>query len=231
MIFNGHKIQRITSELFRIPGMQFKSSNNEEEALAASSLLRHTWSFDDCHSDLIAIDKIIRGRFGITFRFFVSPFLIDSFSSGAVQFVCNQLQDKDVSLLSWDEIGFLVEKGHLIGLHGYDHSDFRLMPDSQIVEQHERSIDLLKSRLGISTDSFAFPFGRTREGVSIFQGPEIEITSKYFSRIYLSDNRFPPFCISNIINRRHSEFGESFFGSMLKGFLQFRFSKKLNDII
>jgi len=231
MIFNGHTIDGLSSDLLEALGSAFKSASNEEEDRAATSLLRFTWTFDDCHKDLTAIDQVIRGHFGITFRFFVSPFLIDSCSSGSAQFVRNQLRDENASLLSWDEIGSLVEKGHLIGLHGYDHSDFSVMSDSQIVEQHERSIDLLRNRLGLSTDSFAFPFGRLRGGIQIFQNSEITITKKYFSRLYLSDNRLPVFNIHNVFNRRHAEFGSSVFTSVIKGFLQFRFSRRLNNLL
>jgi hypothetical protein len=226
MILNGHTVGLTSPDIISLLRPAFKSASNDMEDIAANSLFMTTWTFDDCHQDLIRIDELLRQRLGIIFRFFVSPFLIDCYSSGAVEFVREQLKDPSASLLTWDQIGRLIENGHILGLHGYDHSDFNFLSDSLIFEQHERSIELLRRRLGVTTDSFAFPFGRILNLNSLTNNNQLIISKRYFDRIYISDNRLPPFVASGVFNRRHSEFGNSVFASLIKGLLQHRFANR-----
>jgi peptidoglycan/xylan/chitin deacetylase (PgdA/CDA1 family) len=126
------------------------------------------------------------------------------------------LKDSGAKLLSWDQIGRLHAHGHTVGLHGYDHADFNLMSASQMVDQHEASIALLRRRLGITTNAFAPPFGRMDRDAAL----QLDIARRYFSRIYLSDNRLPPRRHRDVYNRRHCEFGNTVLPSFLKGLLQ-----------
>lgn len=231
MILNGHTIVGEADNLVRYLFDLFGSASNINEDKAAGSIKNLTWTFDDCHRDLLKIDQILRCRFDITFRFFVSPLLIDRYSSGLVEFVRDQLRDPTATLLNWDEIGSLVENGHILGLHGYDHSDFNLMSSNEIIDQHEQSIELLYKRLGIYTDSFAFPFGRVSDSYNVLESKQIIISEGYFDRIYLSDNRLPIFRVGHVFNRRHSEFGNVFIVSFIKGLLQYRFSYKLRQVV
>jgi len=231
MILNGHKIVGEANKLVQTLCPLFGSASNITEDKAAQSIKNLTWSFDDCHRDLLKIDQILRLRFGITFRFFVSPLLIDRYSSGSVEFARGQLRDPTATLLNWDEIGSLVENGHILGLHGYDHSDFNFMSSDEIVDQHEQSIELLYKRLGIYTDSFAFPFGRVTDTYNVIESNQIIISKGYFDRIYLSDNRLPLFRADHVFNRRHAEFGNAFIVSFIKGLLQYRFSYKLKQAV
>jgi peptidoglycan/xylan/chitin deacetylase (PgdA/CDA1 family) len=227
MILNGHTISGESNNLMQTLCPLFSSATNLAEDRAANSIRHVTWTFDDCHMDLLEIDQILRLRFGITFRFFVSPLLIDRYSSGSIEFVRDQLRDPTATLLNWDEIGALLENGHVLGLHGYDHSDFNVMSRPQIIDQHEQSIELLHRRLGVYSDSFAFPFGRVSDSDDVLKSNQIMLTKRYFDRIYLSDNRLPLFRSDNVFNRRHAEFGDSFVVSFIKGLLQYRFSARL----
>jgi hypothetical protein len=220
MILNGHKFIKIGLFQKQILRKLTISYNIDVEVGFAKSSIFHLWTFDDCHLDLINIDKEIFSPCGKCFKFFISPKLVDLWANGKQDAVRDKLRDSSAILLSWEQIHNLLSKGHLIGLHGNDHSDFRIMSASEMIDQHESSIQLLESRLGVQTSSFALPFGKitnaSYEQVSLI----LNQTKIYFQKIYLSDNYISPGVYGNIINRRHCEPSNSFFISIAKGKLQ-----------
>jgi len=220
MILNGHTLAHSSPGLMKLASHAFKSATNDNEDRFCDAWLPLLWTFDDCHQDLTAIGQQLLGDFGVSFRFFICPDLIDRYAAGQTYFVRRQLKNPHAELLSWDQIGRLHEDGHILGLHGHDHSDFNLMSEAQMVDQHESSIALLKQRLGAQTDSFAPPFGRLEGSKPDAARLQVTVAQRYFSRIYLSDNRLPPKRHQGIYNRRHSEFGNTVFPSLLKGALQ-----------
>jgi peptidoglycan/xylan/chitin deacetylase (PgdA/CDA1 family) len=216
MILNGHTLARFTPSLMKLASRSFASATSANEDRFCDTLLPLLWTFDDGHQDLIEIDARLRGEFGVRFRFFICPYLIDRYAARQLDDVRCQLRDPAARLLSWDQIGLLHEQGHAIGLHGHDHSDFNQMSEAQMIEQHEASITLLRTRLGLTTDSFAPPFGRMERNAAL----QLDVARKYFQRIYLSDNRIPPRRRGDVYNRRHSEFGNTVVPSVIKGLLQ-----------
>jgi peptidoglycan/xylan/chitin deacetylase (PgdA/CDA1 family) len=219
MILNAHKIVSNKTGLRLILKYLTSSCDDSSEDFASNTIFPIVWTFDDCHIDMLDIAKIFNDFNLIKFRFFVSPLLIDQYHNGNQKFVYEKLQDSTAALMSWDQIAHLVESGHYIGLHGYDHSDFNNMSNDEIKFQHEASRELLIKRLGICTDSFAFPFGRV-DSDNINRKRIISLAANYYSRIYLSDNRFSPSSAGNIFNRRHSEFDKSVIMSLAKGYFQ-----------
>jgi len=61
--------------------------------------------------------------------------------------------------LSWDEAAKLPELGVTVGSHAHTHNSLGLMPLSQARDEGARSRELLRSRLGVEADSFAYPYG------------------------------------------------------------------------
>lgn len=137
-----------------------------------------------------------------------------------MKFVKRQLKTDVVPLLTWDEIGYLLEQGHFLGLHGYDHTDLNIYNECQIEQDHLQSIELLKKRLSYKTNSFAFPFGKIITKNSVLQNLQIKIAKKFFTRIYLSDNKMSFFGYNGIYNRRHSEFNNFLAINLVKGYFQ-----------
>jgi peptidoglycan/xylan/chitin deacetylase (PgdA/CDA1 family) len=216
MILNGHVLGAYSPGLMKMASRAFASASDENEDRHCNTLLPLLWTFDDGLEDLLAIDERLRGDFGVHFRFFICPQLVDQYSAGQAACVQDKLENRDARLLSWDQIGRLHEKGHVLGLHGNDHSDFNAMSAAEMADQHESSIHMLHQRLGIKTDSFAVPFGRVDAATSNV----IPVAKQYYRRIYLSDNRLAPKRHAGVYNRRHSEFGNTVLPSVLKGVLQ-----------
>ena len=220
MILNGHffinfDIIKILNSIY-----SFSSASDLNEDLASNKIFPITWTFDDGYRDLLIIDKILTDIGNIKFRFFISPLLIEKNTRKDRIFIKNKLMTKFKPLLTWEQIAKLTENGHILGLHGYDHTDLNLLSDSQIIDDFESSIELLKKRISKKTDSFAFPYGRINIDREILKNPQICLAKKYFSRIYLSDNRIFTFGYKGIYNRRHAEFDNNILANLLKGFLQ-----------
>ena len=220
MILNGHFYKNFQlNQIFNFKN-KFCSASDSNEDLASNKLFPITWTFDDGLRDLLIIDKFLEDIGNIKFRFFISPYLIEKKVRTNLKFIKNKLKAKTKPLLTWDEVGRLAEKGHILGLHGYDHTDLNSLSKNQIIENFESSIELLKKRISIKTNSFAFPFGRINTNEKLLTNSQIIIAKKFFSRIYLSDNRMATFGCKGIYNRRHAEFDNIIFINLIKGFLQ-----------
>ena len=220
MILTGHAYNNLKINKFLIFKNKLISATDSNEDFACNRIFPITYAFDDGMINLLNVAKVFEDLGNIKFRFFISPILIDKNLSGDIKFVQKQLKLNINSLLTWEQIGYLIEKGHILGLHGLDHSDLKLSSESQIIDDYEKSIEILNKRISYKTNSFAVPFGRVVVKEKIFKNLEIDIAKKYFSRIYLSDNRIPLFGYNGIYNRRHAEFNNFIGISIFKGFLQ-----------
>jgi peptidoglycan/xylan/chitin deacetylase (PgdA/CDA1 family) len=67
--------------------------------------------------------------------------------------------DSPDRFLSWDETAQLSELGVTVGSHAHTHGSLGRMPLAQARDEGARSRELLRSRLGIDVDSFAYPYG------------------------------------------------------------------------
>lgn len=61
--------------------------------------------------------------------------------------------------MSWDEAAKLPELGIAVGSHAHTHRSLGRMSLAEASEEGGRSRELLRSRLGVQADSFAYPFG------------------------------------------------------------------------
>jgi len=62
-------------------------------------------------------------------------------------------------LMTWDELGTLVEAGLTIGSHGLTHRSLGRMSEQEAREEAVCSRELIERRLGVEVRSFAYPFG------------------------------------------------------------------------
>jgi peptidoglycan/xylan/chitin deacetylase (PgdA/CDA1 family) len=220
MILNGHILKNFKlNHIFNFKN-KFISATDKNEDLFSNKLFPISWTFDDGLKDLLTIDELLTNIGEIKFRFFISPYLIENKNRQNLKFIESKLKIKTSPLLTWDQVGFLLEKGHILGLHGYDHTELNLLSKNQINDDFELSIELLNKRLSIKATSFAYPFGRLDSTENLLSNQQIVSAKKFFSRIYLSDNRLPIFGYKGVYNRRYAEFDDKIFINILKGFIQ-----------
>lgn len=62
--------------------------------------------------------------------------------------------------LTWPELRGMANAGMDIAAHGMDHNDLSKMPSALQERQIDDSVDLLRSRLNVPVDSYAYPSGR-----------------------------------------------------------------------
>jgi peptidoglycan/xylan/chitin deacetylase (PgdA/CDA1 family) len=220
MILNGHILRNFKlNHKFNFKN-KFISATDKNEDMFSNRIFPISWTFDDGLKDLLTIDELLTNIGEIKFRFFISPYLIENKNRQNLKFIESKLKIKTPPLLSWDQVGYLIEKGHILGLHGYDHTEYNLLSKNQINDDFESSIELLNKRLSIKTTSFAYPFGRLDSTENLLSNQQIVSAKKFFSRIYLSDNRLPVFGYKGVYNRRYAEFDDKIFINILKGFIQ-----------
>ena len=65
-------------------------------------------------------------------------------------------------MLNWNEVFKLSEMGVEIGSHSVSHPDFGTIEDRHAVEELTASRIMLRSRLNLSVNCFAIPFGQSR---------------------------------------------------------------------
>ena len=61
--------------------------------------------------------------------------------------------------LSWQELAALEAGGVTVASHGWDHRSLGTMTAAEVDDQLERSRATLRSRLGVTADAFAYPYG------------------------------------------------------------------------
>lgn len=72
--------------------------------------------------------------------------------------------------LTWDQCAEMVDAGGFeIGTHTHTHADFRGRP-SDLLEDIETSVEVIRERTGVSTTLLSFPYGNVRTG---FAGAEL----------------------------------------------------------
>jgi peptidoglycan/xylan/chitin deacetylase (PgdA/CDA1 family) len=69
-------------------------------------------------------------------------------------------------MLGWEEIGDLSRMGVEIGSHSVSHPDFGHIDEQTAVDELNASKAIIKSRLGLSVDCFAIPFGQSKNWTS-----------------------------------------------------------------
>jgi len=112
-------------------------------------------TFDDGYLDNWGAARPILDEFGFKAHFFVTTSFIEGDRSVTRDF----RNYRDLAPMTWDHIGALAEQGHVIGLHGDRHANFRSLSREEAVEEMQRSSGKLFGRTGLSATTFAYPFG------------------------------------------------------------------------
>jgi len=112
-------------------------------------------TFDDGYLDNWEGARPILDEFGFKAHFFVTT----SFIEGDRSVTRNFRNYRDLPPMTWDHVGALAEQGHVVGLHGDRHANFRSLSREEAVEEMQRSAGKLFGRTGLRATTFAYPFG------------------------------------------------------------------------
>jgi peptidoglycan/xylan/chitin deacetylase (PgdA/CDA1 family) len=113
-------------------------------------------TFDDGYRDNAEVAAPILEEFDFRGVFFVSTGFVD----GDNEVVRGFRSYAGLPNMTWDQVAGLVERGHDVGLHGHRHPNYAALSRTEAEEDFAKSVESLRSRLGISPRSFAYPFGQ-----------------------------------------------------------------------
>lgn len=98
--------------------------------------------------------------FGIKACFFICPGIIGEMDYDKIKKFCEErLLFPTVEFLTWNDIDYLLQKGHEIGSHTMTHINCAETPLNQVEEELNLSYEIIKQKCGICKH-FAYPYGR-----------------------------------------------------------------------
>lgn len=113
-------------------------------------------TFDDGYSDNFINALPILEKYGISATFFVTTAYI-----GTNRVFPWDVRDRvSAPLMTWDNLHNLVARGHAIGAHTRNHYRLSELDRPGLEAEILGSGEDIEKRLGISVDTFAYPFGR-----------------------------------------------------------------------
>lgn len=113
-------------------------------------------TFDDGYADNYELAAAVLRDVGIRAIFFVTT----AFIEGKRDITQAFRSYGGLRAMSWWQIEKLCAAGHTIGLHGHSHGDFGRMTVAEAEDEMARSYELVRSRIGICAETFAYPFGQ-----------------------------------------------------------------------
>lgn len=120
-------------------------------------------TFDDGYRDNYRIAMPILDKYKIPATFFVT-----------VGYIGKQMKDSKKSVMNWDELKVLKEKGYEIGSHTISHLNLAKLDPEQLKYEIEGSKEVIEEKLGTQVDSFAFPYGKSEH----FTGKALNLIKK-----------------------------------------------------
>jgi len=116
-------------------------------------------------------------------------------------------------VLSWDDLGRLMEQGVEIGSHSATHRDFGELDEARARREFEVSRATMKARLGVTPDVMAIPFGQSRNWTPLADRIAREIG---FTTIYAqAEDTRPPNTIPRTFITRFDD--DRIFRALLRG--------------
>lgn len=181
-----------------------------------------TFTFDDGFEECYTVIAPLLEKYGTRGAFFINANYINSSDSYQEKFN-KRIDTFTKKPMSWDQIKDLHNRGHLIGSHNLDHTNFADLSVDQLIEQLVVNKRILEERLDYKCEYFAWTYGQMKHFPSIALLETQKLHKYIFSgthyKYYHSIN-------GAVINRRHIE---AFWKlSHVKYFLSFNKSKLRN---
>lgn len=143
---------------------QFAAMMTGSEPIKGANLLL---TFDDGFSSNRKVAEDILNPMGIHALFFVVPDFVNiTDESESRNFIANNIWRSGTpemynwGNMKWSDLEWLLEKGHTIGAHTKTHARLSdLKTTGELQTEIIDCADMLKSRLGVEIEHFAYPFG------------------------------------------------------------------------
>lgn len=166
-----------------------------------SSEVLLAFTFDDGFEECYSIIAPLLEKYNTRGAFFINANYIESDKAYQQEF--NKRVDTfSKKPMTWGQVKELHARGHLIGSHNLDHTNFAELNDDDINLQISRNKAILEEKLGVKCDYFAWTYGQLKH----FPESALVCAQKYHNHIYSDTNYKHYFSLSKtVINRRHIE--------------------------
>ncbi|TYB69460.1 polysaccharide deacetylase family protein [Bizionia saleffrena] len=175
-----------------------------------------TFTFDDGFEECYTIIAPLLEKYNCRGAFFINANYINSDKSYQQGFN-ERVAITTKKPMTWIQVIDLHERGHLIGSHNLDHSNFANLSIAEIDFQLKKNKEILEEKLNYKCEYFAWTYGQLQH----FPLEALKLTEKYHKYIFSGTNYRNYFSYSGrVLNRRHLE--SNWPKSHLKYFLSFK---------
>ncbi|HMM12746.1 MAG TPA: polysaccharide deacetylase family protein [Bacteroidales bacterium] len=160
-----------------------------------------SFTFDDGFEECYTIIAPLLEKYGTRGAFFINSNYISSDKAYQKDFNI-RVNTYTKSPMSWDQVRELHRRGHIIGSHNLDHSNFQELSVSDVQYQILKNKEIIENKLNSDCGYFAWTYGQLKH----FPPHALEITKNVHKYIF-SDTNFKLYFSYNrsVINRRHIE--------------------------
>lgn len=160
-----------------------------------------TFTFDDGFEECYSIIAPLLEKYNTRGAFFINANYVESLSDYQDDF--NQrVRTYSKKPMNWEQVQELHIRGHLIGSHNLDHTNFAVLNDNRIEHQVKENKRVLESKLNFKCDYFAWTYGQLQH----FPENALHIVKKYHKYIFSGTNYKEYRSLEGaVINRRHQE--------------------------
>lgn len=146
-------------------------------------------TFDDGYQSWIDTCLPILKKYDVKGLFFINSGILDVAEdvTRADAFTKNQLKLSPKKLLTWEGAAALVRAGHTIGGHTSNHENLATLSKEMVRNEILNDKRALESKLGITLQDFAYPFGRKWHFT-----PEISVQTRAagYRYVYTAESSF-----------------------------------------
>lgn len=160
-----------------------------------------SFTFDDGFEECYSIIAPLLEKFNTRGTFFINANYIESNLNYQLEF--NQRVDTYTKKpMTWEQIKNLHERGHIIGSHNLDHTNFSELNENEIEFQITKNKEILEDKLNYKCRFFAWTYGQIKH----FPKEALILTQIHHKEIFSDTNYKQYFSLNNnVINRRHLE--------------------------
>lgn len=162
-------------------------------------------TFDDGLLECYTIIFPLLEKYNLKAAFFINPTSIENQEESFTKnFIKKNLKvNLNKKFMNWDMLKEMQLKGHLIGSHTTNHLELNSLDEEVLSKEIIDSKNIINSKLGITCEYFAFPFGTS----NFFDNNAVEMASKTYKYSFTSGLYGNYFFKTNknIYSRRHFE--------------------------
>lgn len=159
------------------------------------------FTFDDGFEECYSVIAPLLEKYNTRGAFFINANYIESSKDYQEKFN-KRVATFTKKPMTWQQVHDLHKRGHLIGSHNLDHTNFSTLNDNEIEFQLVENKKILEEKLSFQCEYFAWTYGK----LDHFPANALRVTQNYHSFIFSATEYKNYFSYDGkVMNRRHQE--------------------------